>query len=89
MHLNECELCMKRSPLLTRLRYPPPPQACTEMVMPMCSNGVYDMFSKHDWNLTAYEEGCMQQFGVKPQPDLIKKLYGGKDIGGHSNIIFR
>ena len=59
------------------------------MVMPMCSDGVTDMFREHKWDLAQYEEGCMKQFGVKPQPDLVLKLYGGKDIANHSNIIFR
>ena len=64
-------------------------QACTEMIMPMCSDGMHDMFRVHKWNLTEYEKGCMATYGVKPQPDLVLKLYGGKDIANDSNIIFR
>lgn len=60
------------------------------MVMPMCSDGgESDMFREVKWDLAKYEEGCMKTFGVKPQPDLVLKLYGGKDISKHSNIIFR
>lgn len=66
-----------------------PLQACTEMVMPMCSDGVTDMFRETKWDLAKYEEGCMKTFGVKPQPDLVLKLYGGKNIAKHSKIIFR
>lgn len=59
------------------------------MVMPMCSDGVHDMFMNNPWNLTAYEEGCMEAFGVKPDPYWVETVYGGKDIVEHSNIIFR
>ena len=64
-------------------------QACTEMVMPMCSDGVTDMFTKQPWDLEAYESDCMKTYGLKPQPDLIKTVFGGRNIKAYSNIIFR
>ena len=64
-------------------------QACSEMVMPMCSDGVHDMFMNNSWNMAAYEEDCMKLFGVKPDPYRVESIYGGRDINAHSNIIFR
>ncbi|KAM8822258.1 lysosomal Pro-X carboxypeptidase isoform 1-T1 [Synchiropus picturatus] len=64
------------------------PQACTEMVMPMCSDGVRDMFEPQEWNFQAFSDSCQAAFGVRPRPDWARALYGGKDIGSHSNIIF-
>ncbi len=65
------------------------PQACTEMVMPMCTNGVQDMFELEEWNFQAYSDGCYTMFGVRPRVDWAATVYGGKDIASHSNIIFR
>lgn len=63
-------------------------QACTEMVMPMCSDGVSDMFYVSPWNLTAYVEACRNRYGVSADPDKIVTTYGGKNIRAASNIIF-
>lgn len=63
-------------------------QACTEMVMPMCTDGIQDMFEPEEWNFQAYSEGCYSMFGVRPRVDWAGTVYGGKDIASHSNIIF-
>jgi lysosomal Pro-X carboxypeptidase len=63
-------------------------QSCTEMVMPMCSDGVRDMFEAQEWDLEGIKRECLKKFGVTPQPFLVEKLYGGKDLGSISNIIF-
>lgn len=63
-------------------------QACTEMVMPFCSNGVDDMFEPHTWNLKAFSDACFKQWHVRPRPSWIPTLYGGKNISSHTNIIF-
>lgn len=63
-------------------------QACTEMVMPMCSNGVSDMFEPQQWDFKAFSDDCSQQFGVRPRADWATTAYGGKNISSHSNIIF-
>ena len=64
-------------------------QACTEMVMPTCSDGVDDMFEPHSWNMKEYSDDCFKQWGVRPRPSWIPTMYGGKNISSHTNIIFR
>lgn len=66
----------------------PHPQACTEMVMPMCTDGVQDMFEPEEWNLQAFSDECNAIFGVRPRADWAGTVYGGKDIASQSNIIF-
>ncbi|XP_054580661.1 lysosomal Pro-X carboxypeptidase isoform X2 [Eptesicus fuscus] len=63
-------------------------QACTEMVMPFCTNGIDDMFEPHLWDLKAFSDDCFKQWGVKPRPSWITSMYGGKNISSHTNIIF-
>ena len=36
-------------------------QACTEMVMPSCSDGVNDMFEPGPWNYTHYAAVCQKK----------------------------
>lgn len=63
-------------------------QSCTEMVMPMCTDGVHDMFEPEEWNFQAFAEECNAVFGVRPRADWADAVYGGKEIASHSNIIF-
>ncbi|XP_061733982.1 lysosomal Pro-X carboxypeptidase isoform X1 [Nerophis ophidion] len=71
------------------LRTPRPPlQACTEMVMPMCADGVQDMFEAEEWDFQAFSDECHATFGVRPRANWAASVYGGKDIASHSNIIF-
>uniref|UniRef100_A0A9L0JVN4 Prolylcarboxypeptidase n=1 Tax=Equus asinus TaxID=9793 RepID=A0A9L0JVN4_EQUAS len=63
-------------------------QACTEMVMPFCTNGIDDMFEPHSWNLKEFSDDCFKQWGVRPRPSWITTMYGGKNISSHTNIIF-
>nr|XP_012324993.2 lysosomal Pro-X carboxypeptidase isoform X1 [Aotus nancymaae] len=63
-------------------------QACTEVVMPFCTNGVDDMFEPHSWNLKEFSDDCFQQWGVRPRPFWITTMYGGKNISSHTNIVF-
>ncbi|XP_051004912.1 lysosomal Pro-X carboxypeptidase isoform X1 [Acomys russatus] len=63
-------------------------QACTEMVMPFCTNGVGDMFEPSLWDLEKFSDDCFNQWGVKPRPHWMTTLYGGKNISSHSNIVF-
>ncbi|CAL7948405.1 unnamed protein product [Xylocopa violacea] len=65
-----------------------PFQACTEMVMPMCSDGTNDMFEPEPWNLDEYSKDCIKQFSVKPQPNTICEQYGCQDLSTATNIIF-
>ncbi|CAI7837506.1 unnamed protein product [Closterium sp. NIES-54] len=43
-------------------------QACTEHVMPMSSNASNSIFEPFEWNQTAFEENCLQQYGVASRP---------------------
>lgn len=63
-------------------------QACTEMVMPFCTNGIDDMFEPSFWDFEAFSNHCFKQWGVRPQSSWITTLYGGRNISSHSNIIF-
>jgi len=63
-------------------------QACTEMVMPMCSNGMDDMFLKKDWNLNKFSDDCFKQFSVRPREKSAIVNYGGVNLNSASNIIF-
>ncbi|XP_028855891.1 lysosomal Pro-X carboxypeptidase-like [Denticeps clupeoides] len=63
-------------------------QACTEMVMPMCTDGVQDMFEPEEWDFQAFSDECFHEFGVRPRPDWAETAYGGRDIKSHSNIVF-
>ncbi|KAG8137053.1 hypothetical protein E2320_005591, partial [Naja naja] len=54
--------------------------ACTEMVMPMCSDGINDMFEPQKWDFHAYSEECFKAWGVRPRPSWIPTFYGGKNI---------
>ncbi|XP_037070089.1 lysosomal Pro-X carboxypeptidase-like [Pollicipes pollicipes] len=63
-------------------------QACTEMVMPMCYDGVADMFAPSPWNLAEYTAACRARHNVQPRPLMAPLLYGGLNITGSSNIVF-
>jgi len=63
-------------------------QACTEMVMPMCSDGVSDMFQAEPWNLDKYSERCFKKWKVRPRALMAAQMYGGRNITASSNIVF-
>lgn len=63
-------------------------QSCTEMVMPICSDGVNDMFDPQPFNLAGFVEDCKKRWGVDTQVNKVRTLYGNKDMGSVSNIIF-
>lgn len=64
-------------------------QACTEMVMPICSDGVRDMFDPEPFDLRAYVDDCRNRWGVQTQVNKVKTLYGVEDDAlAASNIIF-
>ncbi|CAG9855549.1 unnamed protein product [Phyllotreta striolata] len=63
-------------------------QACTEMVMPMCSVDS-DMFENAAWDFNKYTNDCSKNFNVRPRSQNEPILeYGGKDISTASNIVF-
>ncbi|XP_073107657.1 uncharacterized protein [Elaeis guineensis] len=68
-------------------------QACTEMVMPMSSSQENSMFPAYNFSYAAYQDGCVQNYGVKPRPRWVTTEFGGHDIKTAlnkfgSNIIF-
>ena len=65
-----------------------PFQSCTEMVMPLCTDGVNDMFEPNPWNFDEYSKDCMKQYSVKPQPNLACEEYGCSDLSTVTNIVF-
>jgi len=63
-------------------------QACTEMVMPMCSTD-QDMFENEPWNFTNFAAECYKVWKVRiTRPDLAVLEYGGKNLHAASNIVF-
>ncbi|XP_058064437.1 lysosomal Pro-X carboxypeptidase isoform X1 [Anopheles bellator] len=64
-------------------------QSCTEMIMPMCTDGVHDMFLPQQWDLHAYTETCVKKFGVRPRPTNVLINYGGQFLDSSiTNIVF-
>jgi len=51
-------------------------QACTEMIFPISSNGVQDMFPSSPFNLTSLNEYCVQAWGVIPRALWIPTFFG-------------
>lgn len=64
-------------------------QACTEMVMPLCTNGITDMFEPSTWSEEKFSESCYKAFKVRPQINRVCKIYGCSDLSAASNIVFR
>lgn len=63
-------------------------QACTEMVLPICSTGVNDMFEPNPWNFTKFAEGCYKKYNVYPRSQGARVEYGGARLQAASNIVF-
>lgn len=63
-------------------------QACTELIMPMCSTE-QDMFETVPWDLKKYTDECFKKFNVKASsPYWPIMQYGGKNLKYFSNIVF-
>ncbi|KAM9974791.1 hypothetical protein ACTFIW_008257 [Dictyostelium discoideum] len=62
-------------------------QACTEMVMPVSSDGVNDFFPPSPFSLSDLTQQCQQQFQTTPDPYWITTYYGGSNFSA-TNIIF-
>lgn len=63
-------------------------QSCTEMVMPMCTNGSTDMFVPKKWDFKAYSDDCFKKFQVYPREKAAITMYGAQRMDTASNIIF-
>lgn len=57
--------------------------------MPMCSDGKADMFERVLWNAKEYSDGCFSRWKVRPSFNITGWEFGGRDLRGASNIIFR
>ena len=64
-------------------------QACSEMIMPMCADGVQDFFEPVKWDTTTEVKACAKRYGITPQPNWVMTNYLGVNITGATNIIFR
>ncbi|KAF5294855.1 hypothetical protein FQA39_LY00339 [Lamprigera yunnana] len=63
-------------------------QACTEMIMPMCSTRD-EMFEVETWNFTKYATECFNKWKIRvTNSNFVISEYGGKNLQGASNIIF-
>lgn len=63
-------------------------QSCTEMVMPICSDGVNDMFMPQPFDIPDFVSGCEKRWGVKTQVNKIRTIFGDKRLESATNIIF-
>jgi len=63
-------------------------QACTEMVMPVQSNGKTDMFLPVPWNFDAWAKYCQAEFGVTPRPGWTYLSFWGDRLDALSRVIF-
>jgi lysosomal Pro-X carboxypeptidase len=66
-------------------------QSCTEFVIPICSNGISDMFDIRPWNSQAWSNYCFTQWHVWPHFEWPYMEFRGKNIKTnfcyYSNII--
>ena len=63
-------------------------QSCTEMLYPLCSDGVRDMYYKSSWDVKEMGKICEKTWGTKPDTSRVRLQYGDHDISEHSNIVF-
>ena len=64
-------------------------QVCTELTLPICSNGIKDMFEPVSWDMKGKSDECNEVFHVRPTLNFMCKEYGCDDLSTASNIIFR
>lgn len=67
----------------------PMTQTCNELVEPMCSNGITDMFEPVEYTPKSYAENCYQTWHIRPKFGYIEYEYGLDDLRTLTNIIFR
>lgn len=63
-------------------------QSCTEMLYPLCSDGVHDMYYQSSWDVDGMSKVCTKTWGAQPDLSRVKLQYGDRDISEHSNILF-
>nr|XP_027201266.1 lysosomal Pro-X carboxypeptidase-like [Dermatophagoides pteronyssinus] len=64
-------------------------QTCTELALPLCSDGVNDMFELSEWKMEQFSNDCHKKYGINPDPHKPLRIFGGKNIQHTAtNIIF-
>src|SRR5690554_7130746 len=63
-------------------------QYCTELMMPMSTNGKTDMFWEQPWSTEDNVKWCQEMFGITPRLNWAAIEYGGKKLHYASNIVF-
>jgi lysosomal Pro-X carboxypeptidase len=59
--------------------------------MPICSNGISDMFENQPWNFQEFSDYCFTEWNVRPCIEWPFMEFGGQnltDLRYYSNIIF-
>ncbi len=51
-------------------------KCCNEMVFPMCSNGINDMFEPEEWDYESYRKSCYDRFKIYPRKEWAPMYYG-------------
>lgn len=82
--LTHLFLCTFSCPCPARLLHP---QSCTEMSMPMSTDGIRDMFWRAPWDPAARDEQCLEEFGVSPQEGWAAAEYGGYGSWSQGTIL--
>lgn len=63
-------------------------QECTEIVFPICADGVNDMFEPFPWNFAEFSKYCYAKYNVTSHEYMAEMAYGGGNISAASNIVF-
>ncbi|XP_047127027.1 lysosomal Pro-X carboxypeptidase isoform X1 [Hydra vulgaris] len=63
-------------------------QACTEMAMPLCQDGIRDMWLPYKYDFDDFATSCKQKWGVTTRKYWSQSQYGGFNLNGASNIVF-
>ncbi|CAN8028145.1 unnamed protein product, partial [Ixodes persulcatus] len=61
---------------------------CTELVHPVCSDGVTDMFYPSAWDQAQETEKCRKTYGVRSDITKGYLFFGGGNLPSASKVIF-
>eukprot|EP00762_Andalucia_godoyi_P005095 ANDGO_04035.mRNA.1 Prolyl carboxy peptidase like protein 5 len=61
-------------------------QTCTEMPMPIGSDGINDMFVNQPWDFGQWTQYCKQTFGTVPQAFAAQIRFGGRALSTVKNV---
>ncbi|XP_054931409.1 lysosomal Pro-X carboxypeptidase-like [Dermacentor andersoni] len=63
-------------------------QQCTEFALPLCGDGVADMFYPTEWDYVKFYQKCRLLFGVESSVDRLVRALGGANLCGTSRVFF-